>query len=255
MFTGASVAAFILAIRPYLSRSAIVLCLISPPVVRGVFTGQVCAMLAAMLIWACGTTNRIAAGIAFGIIASIKPQLVIMAPLLLALNRDWRAFSASAFTFLALVTLSLIVLGPQRWPEWVASMGHFYRAVTGTGIITVGITPATIAERFGLPVVPAHLLGVLAGAIVVYACRELGPLEKATAIALGSLMAAPYALVYDLTAVVPLLALSIIRGQILATLGIASSFHPLPLVITAFELVTKGVSSERERAGQGLRKT
>lgn len=90
-----SAAAFVFACRPYLPKAAIALILITSPFLRGMFTGQVCAILAALMLWACGSKNRIAAGIAFGVIASIKPQLVLMAPLMLALNRDWRAFESS----------------------------------------------------------------------------------------------------------------------------------------------------------------
>jgi len=242
MFVAASAAAFILAYRPYVCRSAIALALVSPPFMRGMFTGQVCAVLAALLVWASGAKNRIGAGIAFGVIASVKPQLVIMAPLMLALNRDWRAFASAGVTFLAAALLSVLIFGAERWPEWIASMGHFHGSVVNTGVIGVGITPAMWAERFGYPPLAFMLAGTLAGAATVYLCRSLGPLERSTAVAAGSLMAAPYALVYDLTPVVPLLALLVIRGRIWAALALASPWHPLPLAITVYELLRKSVT-------------
>lgn len=245
LFIGGSAVAFILAFRPYLSKLALALAMISPPFMRGIFTGQVCAALSALLVWACATPNRIAAGLGFAVIASIKPQLVIMAPLMLALNKDWRAFVSAGVSFLGIVLVSLILFGPARWVEWVASMGHFHSAVSETNVLGVGVTPAMMAERWGLNPIPFMLLGTLAGALTVWLCRDAGPIEKATAIAIGSLMAAPYALVYDLSVVVPFLALLTFQGRVWAALGIATNLHPLPLVITAYELLRERVTLTR----------
>lgn len=237
LFTGASVLAFIWAVHRHIPKLAIALCLISPPFLRGIFTGQVSAAVAALLIWACGSERRIAAGIAFGVIASIKPHLVIMAPLMLALNRDWRAFIAAGASFVSIVLVSLIVFGTHRWPEWIASMDHFHRAVAGTGVINVGATPAMLAERYGYSPIAFMMMGTLAGAAIVWRCRSSDPLEKASAIAAGSILAAPYALVYDLTAVLPFLALAALRGRALAAFAIALPIHPLPVILAGVELI------------------
>jgi hypothetical protein len=236
-----STVAFVLACRPYLSNAAIALALVSPPFLRGLYTGQVSAILAALLLWACGTRNRVAAGIAFGLIASIKPQLVIMAPLMLALTRDWKALIAAAVTFLSVVLLSVVAFGPERWPEWIASMDHFHRAVTGTNVIDSAPTPAAIAVRFGLPPMPFLLIGAIGGAVTVYLCREMPALERATAIAIGSLLAAPYALAYDLITIVPFLVGVIFRGRIMAVVAILATLHPLPLAVSTYELLRKAV--------------
>lgn len=236
-WTGLSLAVFLLACRAYLTKLPTALVLISPPLLRGFYTGQVCAALAALTIWACRTTNRTGAGIAFGIIASIKPQLVIMAPLMLALNRDWRAFVSAALTFLATILLALLIFGPDRWPEWLASMNHFHHAVADTGVITVATTPAAVAERFGYAPLPFLILGAIAGAVVVFACRDSQPLEKAAAITIASIMASPYALVYDLTIAMPVLAIAVFEGRILPAIGMATGFHPVPLLASISELV------------------
>ena len=238
-FTAFSVAAYVLACRPYLPKIAIILTTITPPFWRGILTGQVTTVLAALLLWACGTGNRLAAGIAFGVIASVKPQLVVMAPLMLALNRDWKAFIAAGATFVGLVMVSVMAFGPERWPEWLASMDHFQNWFAHSTVITVGVTPAMIAERFGLPPFPFLIAGTVAGAGLVFLCRSLDPLGKSAAIVVASLMAAPYALAYDLTAVVPFLALAVLAGRIWAVLGIATIFHPIPLIVAAWELLQR----------------
>jgi len=246
LFVAGSVTALVAVCRSYLPRRAIVLALISPPVARGLFTGQVCAALAALMLWACSTDKRRGAGMAFGVIASIKPQLVLMAPLMLALNRDWRAFFAAGAMFVSTVALSIVIFGPERWPEWVASMDHFHHAVAGTNVIEIGTTPAAVAERFGLPSVPFLIAGSLVGSGLIYFCRNAPPLEKAAAIGIGSIMAAPYALAYDLTVVMPFLALMVFQGRILPIIGIGTGHQPLPLMISAYELLVR-TRSKKDR--------
>ncbi len=247
LLVSSSIAAMLLACRHYLPMRAIVLTLISPSVARGLFAGQVCALLAALMIWTCRTRYRIAAGIAFGITASIKPQLVVMAPLMLALNRDWRAFTAAGAAFLSIVSLSVVLFGLERWSEWLASMNHFYHSVVDTGVITISTTPASVAERFGYPALPFLVLGIIFGAAIIYVCRDAEPLEKAAAIGLGSIMASPYALAYDLTVVMPILALAVFRGRILAVIGLAAP-HPLPAIISVYELVRTKFASLEDKA-------
>lgn len=245
LFIWASALAFALAYRPYVSKGAIYLAMIAPQFARGMFTGQVCALLAAMLLWACGARNRILAGVAFGVIASVKPQLVIMAPLLFVLDRDWKAMGAAAMTFGGTVLLSIVMFGPARWPEWIASMSHFHWAVAGTTVIEIAVTPAAIAERNGLEQLPFLLLGTVAGAYLVYLCRDKGPLEKACAVTAGSLLAAPYALSYDLVGIMPLIALMVLRGNILASWAMAAQFAPL--FLSLYEL-TRGAFRARKLA-------
>lgn len=237
LFISVSIAAFVWVCRPYLSKGAMGLALISPPFARGIFTGQVCAILAAVVIWACGTRSRAWAGIAFGIAASIKPQVVLMAPLMFVLNRDWKAFHAAWASFLAILIAAFALFGVDRWPEWLASMDHFHSAVADTSIINIAVNPAAIAERFGYPPLPFMLAGTVLGAIIVYLCRDTEPVEKAAAITMGSLMAAPYALAYDLTAAMPFLALCVFRGRMVAAFGIGYPLYPWPAVAAIFELM------------------
>jgi hypothetical protein len=240
----AGIFAIVLACRRYLSRAAMVLTLISPAMFRCIRNGQVSAILTAMMIWACGTSNRIAAGLAFGVIASIKPQLVIMAPLMLTLNRDWRAFWAAASTF-ALAVLMSLIFGPERWSEWLASMDHFHSVVVETDVLGIAASPAAVAEKFGLNPLPFMVMGALAGAALVYFCRDANPLEKATAIGAGSILAAPYALTYDLIVITPLLAAAVMRGQLPAFVGISAMLNPFPLLVAGFDLL-----ASRKRPGR-----
>lgn len=253
LFIIVSVAAFVLACRPYLSKGAIALILVTRPFLRGIFTGQVCAILAAGTLWACGTKNRIAAGVAFAVMGSIKPQLIWMAPLMLLLNKDWRALgSGAAASFLILVS-TVTFFGPDRWAEWLASMDHFKQALVNINAFHIGVTPAMWAEWWGLPPLPFMVAGGFAGAALVYACRDMEPLEKCTAIVAGSLLGAPYALDYDLVALFPFLAMIVMKGRMFAVIGLTGTLNPLPLLVVAYELCSpRGILGRNKRNRDNL---
>lgn len=122
-------------------------------------------------------------------------------------------------------------------------MDHFHNAVAGTEIIKMAVTPAAIAERFGFAPLPFMLVGTLAGAGLVYLCRSSNALEKAAAVTAGSLLAAPYALSYDLVSIMPLLALAVFRGNILAAWGAGTSIIVTPLILSTYELLRPKRSS------------
>lgn len=236
LWAGFSAWAIYRAARPYMERRKLWLLLACPAVTNGLLTGQVSTAMAALILWAFGTRNRVVAGIAFGVVASIKPQLVIMAPLMLLFRRDWRAVMGAAAAFLSLAAMSALLFGADIWPAWLASLAEFRTRLTEIEIINVGSTPAAVAESWGLRPLPFLLLGALAGGWIVHRFRNTGPLEATAAVGVGSLLAAPYALPYDLAVVAPLLVCAVFRGRVLAALGLSGIFAPLPLLISTIAL-------------------
>ncbi len=231
LWVAASVAAIVAICRRFLCWPAIGLLLISPPFVNGLSTGQVSAALAALLLWACMTSNRIAAGMAFGVIASVKPQLVLMAPLLLLLRRDWRALFGAAFAFLMVVASTILLFGPTIWFEWLQSMENFRAVLVKDNVLGVAITPAAAASHLRLPALPFLLAGLAGGLWLIVRCRAVGPLESATVIATSSLLAAPYALTYDLAAIAPFLVYAAFQDRKEAPVALAGVLNPLPLLL------------------------
>ena len=236
MFVAASIAALVLACRCHLTRAETALVLCSPPLINGLATGQVSAALAALLVWAVTTDRRIAAGIAFAVIASIKPQMVLLAPLMLLLNRDWRALVSSALCFLFLIVASIALFGWQRWPEWIGSMGNFRSVLHEQDVLWVAATPAAAAENFGLWPLPFLIGGIIVGIWLIIRCRTSAPIAKCAAIACASLLAAPYALTYDLAPIIPMLVAAIFRGSIASAIAFSGALHPIPLILAAFSL-------------------
>ena len=236
IFIAVSVSAFILICHRHLSPTETALVMISPPVVTCLITGQVSVALAALMLWAVATDRRIAAGIAIAIIASIKPQIVLLAPLMLLLNRDWRAIASSALCFLFLVGMSIVIFGWQRWPEWIGSMSNFRSVLSAGNILNIAATPASVAEFYGFWPLPFLIGGMLIGIWLTLRCRNSPPLAKCAAIATASLLSAPYAMTYDLVVLAPFLVFAAFRGSIASAIALSALTHPIPLILTALDL-------------------
>lgn len=236
-FVAASAAGLWLACRPHLTYRAMLLVFISPPLLKCLRAGQVSAALAALLLVACSAKNRVVAGVIFGIIASIKPQIVLLAPLLLLFNRDWRALLSAATTFIGLCGAATLAFGPAIWRAWAAALPQFHDVLVSKFFLQSASSPAAIAEWSGLSPLPFLLLGGALGAFLAFHCRARTPIEQCTAITAGSILASPYAMHYDLTGLLPGMAYLVTQGRLLAVLAMLGSFNPLPVAVAAFELL------------------
>jgi hypothetical protein len=97
----------------------LVLLVVSPAVILNVWTGQNGFLVAAILIGGLTMLDRrpILAGVLFGIL-SIKPQLGILLPLVLALQGRWRTIVAAATTIAVLVAAASAIFGPGIWTAY-----------------------------------------------------------------------------------------------------------------------------------------
>lgn len=238
---------FTWATRKYLTMGQNLLALISRPVVFCLMTGQVSVFLAAIMLWAFGTSRKCWAGVALGAIASIKPQLVLLAPLLLLLRRDFQMMAAAGATFGAIVVAALLAFGLQPWIDWLASLDNFRTVLNANQILRNGASPAGQASFAGYPPLPFMLLGMAVGSWLVYRCRNLGPLETTAAVTTASILAAPYAMVYDLAAVVPFLVVTVFRNRVSSAVALAGLLPPLPVIIAAFELLRNAKHEGRDQ--------
>jgi len=246
-----SIFALARACRPYLSRPELWLLFFSPPVSNGLLTGQVTVILVALMIWGCGAKNRWAAGLVFAVIASIKPQLVVMVPLLLLLRRDGRAIVAAALGFVLLVVLATLAFGVDTWRAWYVGLADLRFALMAMGI--GGFSPAAAADGLGLNPVPFLVAGAVFGVWLVYRCRLCDPLATTAALGVGSIAAAPYSLTYDFAVAAPFLVLAIFRNQFLAALALSGAAPPVPLLLAAATILPRRdreSSAERREAIQ-----
>ncbi|WBO21939.1 glycosyltransferase family 87 protein [Sphingomonas abietis] len=186
------------------------LVLASPVMATTLAVGQFGAIVGAMILWAvrCQGWRQ---GVLLGLAATIKPQILLAAPIVLLFRADWRALLGAALSMLAMVMLELVTLGPKLWIAWRAAITAFPQGETRIKALAGSVSPAGIAQFHHLPALPFLLAGtVLALLWLRKRARAAGPVELAALIVSASMLMSPYMLVYDLTAMAPFVAVQLI---------------------------------------------
>jgi hypothetical protein len=174
----------------------------------------------------------ILAGILFGLLA-YKPQFGLLIPLVLVAGGYWRAFAAAAVTVALLALAVTGAFGVDVWTAFLAST-HFTRTVVleqgDTGWHKIQ-SVFSIVRMWGGGVPLAYALQtaatlfVAAALIWLWRSRAAFPL-KAAALAVGTILATPYSLDYDLMLLAPAIAF-------LAADGLKRGFAPYEKTILA----------------------
>jgi len=218
LWTCAGAIAFVaVALTPWprrTDRALLAAVVLAPVLWVNVVFGQFGLILALAFVGALRAlpARPVLAGVLIGLL-TVKPQLGMLLPLVLIVMGAWRAFAAAAVTTLVLVGASIVAFGTAPWQVYIAEtmpfqwqfieiMNGFYRFQM--------ITPYTLFWFLGVPAgialalhwTVAALVAVTVGMTV--AGRASWPL-KATVVAFGSVLVAPYVLSYDLA--IPLAAL------------------------------------------------
>ena len=165
------------------------------------------------------------AGVLFGCIV-YKPQFGLLIPVVLAASGRWRAFAAAAATVAALTIAVTLAFGFDIWGAFLAST-KFTRTVVleqgETGWYKIqSVFSAVRMWGGGVP-----LAYVIQGATTLAIAAALGWLwrsrasfaAKAAALAIGTILATPYSLDYDLMLLAPAIAF-------LAADGLQRGFAP-----------------------------
>jgi hypothetical protein len=167
----------------------------------------------------------ILAGVLFGCIA-YKPQFGLLIPVVLAASGRWRAFAAAAATVAVLTIAVTITFGVDIWNAFLAST-RFTRTVvleqgdTGWHKIqsvfsVVRMWGGGIALAYAVQILVT--LAVAGGLAWLWRSRTAFPI-KAAALAIGTILATPYSLDYDLMLLAPAIAF-------LAADGMQRGFRP-----------------------------
>jgi glycosyl transferase family 87 len=144
------------------------------------------------------------AGVLIGVLA-YKPQFGVLIPIALLAGQRWNAIGAAAATVAALVALSFALLGGDVWHAFFESMKFTQNIVLeqgGTGWEKIQ-SIFSAARNFGADVPTAY---AIQGALALFLATSIAWLWhsdaafelKAAGLALGSLLATPYVLDYDL---------------------------------------------------------
>ena len=207
IWLAASFAAYLAAIRAILPRGETLLVAAAfPAVFVNVGHGHNGFLTAALLGGALHWLDRRPwlAGVLIGLLA-YKPQFGILIPIALVAGGRWRTIGAAAATVAALVAISFALLGSGIWHAFADSMNFTQTVVLeqgGTGWQKIqSIFSAVRAWGASVPVAyaaQATLFAALAATLAWLWHSDAAFELKAAALALGSLLATPYVLDYDL---------------------------------------------------------
>ncbi len=164
------------------------------------------------------------AGILFGCLA-YKPQFGVLIPLVLAASGRWRAFAAAAAAVAIFALAVTLAFGPDVWRAFIAST-EFTRTVVleagDTGWHKIQSVFSWV-RMWGGGVTLAYIvqgvvtLAVAAALVRLWRSTAAFP-RKAAALLIGTVLATPYSLDYDLMLLAPAIAL-------LAADGFARGFY------------------------------
>ena len=189
---------------------AIALLLTTPPVLLAAFTGQVTFLVGGLALWALILKDRpIAAGALLGIAAALKPQLLVLFPLALVLERRWRMVGSALTAGSLLCAASLLLVGVSGWLEWFAALPRFGQLILqDPGLLRNVVTPRGMLIGLGVSG-PALLAGQAACALagvgfVVWAfTRKASTAQQIVALVAGGLLISPYAMNYEFALLAP----------------------------------------------------
>ncbi|MFA6266320.1 MAG: glycosyltransferase family 87 protein [Pseudolabrys sp.] len=226
VWQGVTLILYLLAIRSILSspsplqgeakqdRLWLPLALAYPAVFINIGHGHNGFLTAALFTAALLTLDKrpVLSGVLIGCLA-YKPQFGLLIPLVLIATGRWRVFIAAAITVAAMAVAVTLAFGVDVWRAFIAS-GEFTRTVVleqgSTGWHKIQ-TLFSWARMWGASIPVAYAvqaiatLGVAVGIVALWRSRAPFAL-KAAALLIGSLLATPYSLDYDMMLIAPAIA-------------------------------------------------
>jgi alpha-1,2-mannosyltransferase len=129
---------------------------VAPAVALNVFIGQNGFFTAALLIGGLVNLDRrpVLSGVLFGVL-TIKPQLGLLLPVMLAASGRWRTMAAAAATIAALVVATSWLYGADIWTAYLDKVVPVQRHLQehGGGLLLLQVSSAFFAGRLlGLPI-------------------------------------------------------------------------------------------------------
>ncbi len=205
-----SLVLFILAAGRELSHWRLLIpVVLSPAAMFCVISGQSSFLSGAALIMIFAWLDRrpIVAGILIGLL-TVKPQVGLLFPFMLAASARWRVFGTAAVTGAALVALTALLFGPQVWVDFVTkSLPNQRLVLSDPGVATAPFHATVFMNLRGLGVgydlgiAIQVLLAVLAVSAVIWAfrrTREGEPCELRALFLACAACTSPYLGIYDL---------------------------------------------------------
>lgn len=202
-------------------RLWLLLALAFPAVFINLGHGQNGFLTVALFAGALAVLDRrpLIAGMLIGLMI-YKPQFGLMIPLVLIATGRWRVILAAASTVIALLLVTFVAFGPDVWPAFMASMTFTRTVLLEQGDVGFYKMQSVFAwvRLWGGGVTLAYVIQSLvtlgvAGALVWFWRSPARYPLKASALLIGTLLATPFCLDYDLMLLAPSIAFLAIDGQ------------------------------------------
>jgi hypothetical protein len=211
--------------------------LASPAVLLTLALGQTSLFAAALLLAGLAALPRrqVLAGVLFGLL-TLKPQMGLLLPFLLLGLGAWRAIAAAALTAGVLVALSCVLLPPELWHSWAASLPAIQSDYFAGGTnLALMVSPEATLLRLGVGqglAATAQLLCAAVLAWAVFRTARHAPYTRATALVLAATcLAQPHAYAYDTVALPAALALWLDGAPGRAAWALAALLYLAPLAL------------------------
>lgn len=190
-----------------LSAWGLIAVALAPASILTIVGGQSGLLAAALLVAGLRLvgTRPAVAGAALGILA-FKPQLGVLLPVVLAAAGAWAVLLWAAATALFLGVLASLLYGWAIWPAWIAMLpGYNATFKTETNLWNQQPTLTALWHSLGWPDgagTAAQIAVFLSVAAIVWRCGRRMPLDAvAPLVIVGTFVATPHALAYDMPAV------------------------------------------------------
>jgi hypothetical protein len=179
--------------------------LTAPTTLLTVISGQNGLLSAALLIGGlrCLTRWPVYGGILLGLL-TYKPQFLLLLPIVLIASRNIRAMLAACATVLFAVVVSSAALGWSIWQVWISGFPTFQHLLQANQASLDHLMPTMVAgaRGIGAPASVGYMAQLLCSGVVGVltwrACKR-GISEQTIAMAaIGTIVVAPYAMIYDM---------------------------------------------------------
>jgi hypothetical protein len=201
------VALYLLACSGAVTRKQLLFIAVAPGVAVCVFFGQNGFFTAALLIGGlvCLDRRPILAGVLFGIL-TIKPQLGLLLPVILLLERRWVTIASAVTTVAVLVAATAMLFGWNVWIEFWQKVVPQQQWLTahGGGLLFVMVSSVFYGARLvHLPAAVAWVLQAITSALAVAAVvwcywKRRDPALSLALFVTATFLVTPYILNYDM---------------------------------------------------------
>lgn len=186
------------------SATTAIFAVIAPSTLAVLYFGQVTLLVASCIIggWRLIDRHPVLAGVLFGL-AAAKPQFGLLIPIALVSGRYWRSILAAALTVALTVVASGAAFGWTAWtglPAALGALGHFAARIPRFDDICPTVAATLRVLGFGPHVTAvAQVLAAIGAAVAVAVAFRRGATPLAVALLMvGTFLATPYAVFYDL---------------------------------------------------------